>query len=372
MHKFMDFNNPAWRIDMKKNLESPNNKYLQEDLEILANSDIPFKQMEKSSILITGATGLVGMNLVLALMCCNRINNTEIKIYALVRDEKKVQNIYKDLLDREDIEIVIGDVTKEICIDDDIDYIIHCASVTKSEIMVRKPVMTIKTSIEGTDNVLSFAVKKSVKSFVYVSSMEMYGSFEIPSFNVTELQIGNINPLNVRSNYPESKRMCENMCIAYLSEYGVPVKIARLAQTFGAGILPGENRVFAQFARSVIDNRDIVLHTSGKSEGNYCYIRDTISGILIILLKGINGEAYNVSNEKSHTTIADMALLVAKEIADNKIRVIFDIPKTNIYGYASDTKMKLNSSKLKRLGWKPQVGLKESYNRLIGSMESFK
>ena len=100
-------------IDMENNLESPDNKYLQEDLEILANSDIPFKQMENSSILITGATGLVGMNIVLALMCCNRINNIGIKIYALVRDEKKAKNIYKDLIDREDMNIFIGDVTKK-------------------------------------------------------------------------------------------------------------------------------------------------------------------------------------------------------------------------------------------------------------------
>ncbi len=357
---------------MKKNLERPDNRCLQEDLEILANSDIPFKEMENSSILITGATGLVGMNLVLALMCCNRINSTGIKIYALVRDEKKAQDIYKDLLDRKDINIVIGDVTRKICIDDNIDYIIHCASVTKSEIMVKKPVMTIKTSIEGTDNVLSFAVEKSVKSFVYVSSMEMYGSFKIPSFNVTELQIGSINPLDVRSNYPESKRMCENMCIAYLSEYGVPVKIARMAQTFGAGILPGENRVFAQFARSVIENKDIILHTPGKSEGNYCYTRDAVSALLFILLKGINGEAYNVSNEKTHITIAGMASLVASDIANNSIKVIFDIPEENIYGYAAETKMKLNSDKLKELGWKPEVGLKEAYTRLIESMKNCK
>ncbi len=83
---------------MEKNLERPDNRCLQEDLEILANSDIPFKEMENSSILITGATGLVGMNLVLALMCCNRINSTGIKIYALVRDEKKAQDIYKYIL----------------------------------------------------------------------------------------------------------------------------------------------------------------------------------------------------------------------------------------------------------------------------------
>lgn len=138
--------------------------------------------------------------------------------------------------------------------------------------------------------------------------MEMYGSFAEANNNVTETELGYINPLAVRSNYPESKRLCENMCVAFWSEYGVPVKIARLSQTFGAGILSGENRVFAQFARSAIEGKDIVLHTRGLSEGNYCYTRDTIMGLFLILIKGENAEAYNVTNPETHTTIVDTIL----------------------------------------------------------------
>ncbi|MGN1275731.1 MAG: NAD-dependent epimerase/dehydratase family protein, partial [Floccifex sp.] len=219
-------------------------------------------------------------------------------------------------------------------------------------------------------NILELAKEKKSKSVVYVSSMEMYGAFDYLNHDVTENDLGFINPLNLRSNYPESKRLCENMCIAYLSEYDVPVKIARLAQTFGAGILPGENRVFAQFAKSAIKGEDIVLHTKGLSEGNYCYTRDCITGLFTILLKGKNGEAYNVSNPESHTTIADMAKMVAEKIASSEIKVVFDIPKENTFGYASDTKMKLNSDKLQSLGWKPEVSLEESYRRMIEDMIS--
>ena len=146
-------------------------------------------------------------------------------------------------------------------------------------------------------------------------------------------------------------------------------KIARLAQTFGAGILPGENRVFAQFARSAMNGEDIVLHTKGLSEGNYCYTRDAVLGLLTILLEGENGEAYNVANPDSHTTIADMAQMVCEKIGDGKIKVVFDIPESNTYGYAADTKMKLNSDKLQSLGWKPEIGLEEAYRRLIESMK---
>ena len=198
--------------------------------------------------------------------------------------------------------------------------------------------------------------------------MEMYGSFAEFNNNVTETELGYIDPLAVRSNYPESKRLCENLCVAFYSEYDVPVKIARLSQTFGAGILPGENRVFAQFARSAIEGKDIVLHTKGLSEGNYCYTRDTVIGLLLILLNGKNAEAYNVTNPETHTTIADMAKMVCEKLGDNKIKVIFNIPETNMFGYAADTKMKLNSDKLKNLGWMPQIGLEEAYRRMMKSM----
>lgn len=107
----------------------------------------------------------------------------------------------------------------------------------------------------------NLARKKHVEAFVYVSSMEVYGVFSNLGRDVTEEDMGFIDPLSVRSNYPESKRLCENMCVAYYQEYAVPVRIARLAQTFGAGILPGENRVFAQFVRSVMNGNDCIAHT---------------------------------------------------------------------------------------------------------------
>lgn len=272
------------------------------------------------------------------------------------------------MYNRKDLKIVYGDILDEICITEDVDYIIHCASITASKMMVEKPVETIETALHGTKNILDFSVKKKCKSFVYVSSMEVYGSFFSENNNVAEENIGYLNPLKIRSNYPESKRMCENMCIAYMAEYGVPVRIARLAQTFGAGILPGENRVFAQFARSVIRNENIVLHTKGLSEGNYCYTSDTCLALLLLLGKGTNGEAYNISNPATHTTIANMASMVCDKIAENKIKVIFDIPESNTYGYAADTKMRLNIDKMRKLGWVPRVGLEEAYRRLIESM----
>lgn len=336
---------------------------LEEDLKYIANYSLPYEEMKGTTVLVTGATGLIGVSIVRALVAIG-----DIKVIAHVRNREKAEEIYGALLQK-NVELYVDDITKEINVSDNIDYIFHCASITTSKTMIEKPVETICTSVEGTKNILELAKNKKSKSVIYVSSMEMYGAFNNLNHDVTEKDLGYVDNLKIRSNYPESKRLCENMCIAYMSEYNIPVKIARLAQTFGAGILPGENRVFAQFAKSAIKGEDIVLHTKGISEGNYCYTRDCITGLLTILLKGKNGEAYNVSNPESHITIADMAYMVADKIAEGRIKVVFDIPSENKFGYAADTKMKLNSSKLQALGWKPEIGLEEAYKRMILDME---
>lgn len=359
-------------MDLMNNLlyenEAGRDGTLQEDLNYIANCNIPFEKLKGSTIFVTGATGLIGVSLVRALLCVNRIKKLDIQVLAFVRNLDKAKKILGDFLNRKDFVLLVGDVTEKIEVTQKIDYIFHCASITTSKIMISNPVETILTSVEGTKNVLFLAKKHKCTSVVYVSSMEVYGTFKTVHNDVTEEDLGYINPLALRSNYPESKRLCENMCVAFQSEYDIPVKIARLSQTFGAGILAEENRVFAQFARSVMEGKDIVLHTRGMSEGNYCYTRDTIIGLFLILLKGENAGVYNVANPETHVTIVDMAKMVCEKIGNGKIKVVFDIPESNSFGYAADTKMKLNSDKLKKLGWCPQIGLEEAYRRMIQSM----
>lgn len=335
---------------------------LEDDLQYIAKYPLQYERLKKTTVMVTGATGLIGISIVRALIAIG-----DIQVVALVRNIEKANKLYNKY-ERDNIEFIVGDIMHSINVNRKIDWIFHCAAVTTSKLMIEKPVETLFTAIEGTKNILELARKNECKSMVYISSMEMYGTFNNSDIDITEDKIGYIDPLKVRSNYPESKRLCENMCVAYMKEYGVKVKIARLAQTFGAGILPGENRVFAQFAKSVIAGKDIVLHTKGLSEGNYCYTRDCVLGLFIILFCGKNGEAYNVVNPKSHTTIAEMAQLVVDRIANGKIKVVYDIPKDNVFGYAEDTKMRLNSDKLQALGWIPEIGLEDAYKRMIEQM----
>lgn len=346
----------------------PTDNYLLEDLENIADSPLPFGELYGSTVLVTGATGLVGSQAVKALLAMNRLKNAGIKVTALVRNEEKARRMYADSDDGA-LNFLTGDVTEPIGDTVAADYIIHAASPTASKFFVEKPVETIRAAVMGTDHILSFAARAKSKGVVYLSSMEVYGATDPELECVREKDLGYIDILNVRSSYSEGKRICECLCASYAREYGVPVKIARLAQTFGAGIPYEENRVFAQFAKSAINKTDIVLHTRGNSVGNYCYTRDVIKAVLLLLIRGEAGEAYAVANEASNTTIKGMAQMVADEIAGGSIQVVFDIPEDALaYGYAPDTAMRLNSDKLRALGWEPEIGLPETYRRMIGSM----
>ncbi len=342
---------------------------LLEDLELIAASNIDFEYYRDSSVFITGATGLIGSSLAKCFLCCNRLNELNIHIVAAVRSRDKAEAIYGKLLKRNDIELYIGDLIEPVEYRDKIDYIFHTASITTSKIMVEHPVCTIETAYQGSRNVLELAREKQVRGLVYVSSMEVYGKPD-PKLNVVEeTDLGYIDIMNVRSSYSEGKRICECLCTAYASEYKVPVRTARLAQTFGAGVLPSDNRVYVQFAKSAIHLEDIVLHTEGTSEGNYCYTRDVLKALLILGYSGENGQAYNVVNEETHMQIRQMAALVAEKISGGKIAVKFDIPESVLsFGYAPAVKMKLGGAKMRALGWEPEVGLEQMYERMIYDM----
>lgn len=350
--------------------ETKNDPILQEDLENIVASDLPWSAFAGKRVLVTGATGLVGGAVTRALCTANRVRGLGIRLVLPVRSADKARAVFGDLIEREQIELIEGDICRPLRVDGAVDFILHAAAVTDSKLMVTKPAETIMTAIDGTRSVLELAREKHVEGMVYLSSMEAYGKPTVGADKVRETDLGTIDHLTVRSCYPESKRMAECLCACYHAEYGVPVKIARLAQTFGAGISPTENRVFAQFARSLINGTDIVLHTAGDSWGNYCYTAECVSALLFLMINGQSGEAYNVVNEAANLRIREMAELVAG-MSDGAIRVVFDIPEDALqYGYAPSVELHLSGEKLAALGWTAQIGLREMYRRLIASMQA--
>lgn len=311
-----------------------------------------------STYLITGATGYIGS------MVAEKFMREGHRVILLVRNPEKL----KEPL-RQKAGIIIGDVCDTAVwdtISPSVDYVIHCAAPTASAYMVEYPVETAEVIIEGTRNALEFAKRCGGCRLLFLSSMEVYGTMECTDDRkVTEEELGYLDVSLPRSAYPMAKRMAEHMCFAYYKEYGVQSVIARLAQTFGRGVLASDRRVFAQFADSVRNGKDIVLHTKGNSVGNYCDIDDVLAALEVLLEKGVPGQAYNIVNEKNTMTIKEMAELVVDKIANYKINIVFDIPKDNHYGYAADTGLRLSGEKLRKLGWEAQTGLEQMYRNML-------
>ncbi len=343
------------------------NEIFRRDLEeVTADPAIPWNKLAGHTVLVTGATGLIGSTMVSALLYYGFKNKVSIKVLALVRNEEKARKLFQEQrIDcGENLKFVIGDVCALPEISESIDYIIHGASQTASKAFIENPVETIDIAITGTKNMLELAREKKCRSFVYLSSMEVYGYPE-KGHKVTEYQIGALTPLKPRNCYPLSKQLCESICCAYTSEYHVPVRIVRLTQTFGPGVNYHDGRVFAEFARCVINKSDIVLKTAGETERSYVYTMDAVGAILTVLLKGNEGEAYNIANESSYCSIAQMADLVSNL---GGVKVIFDLQDFETLGYAQTLFMDLDTTKIRSLGWIPRVGLINMYRNMIACM----
>lgn len=317
--------------------------------------------------LITGGTGYIGSMIIKEIYIKAESEGEEAKVTAIVRDMDRARQILP-----RGTKLLKADVTDVVSMErikENIDYIIHCAAVTTSAYMVTNPVETADGIVLGTRNILELARRHKIKGMVYLSSMEVYGTVTDIGRTRREDELGEVDVESPRSCYPLGKRMAEHYCHIYNREYEVPVKIARLAQTFGKGVRKSDNRVYMQFARSVVEGRNIVLQTEGRSMGNYCDIEDAIRGIFLVLEYGDNGQVYNVVNEKNTMSIRDMAELVAAEIAKGKVAVYVQSQTSLCTGYASDTKLRLSGEKLRGLGWRPQKDLIGMYKDVIAELE---
>ncbi len=338
---------------------------LKEDIETFRLPEDIIKKLKGSTVIVSGATGLIGSLFVR----CVGYAVKDIHWILPVRNAAKANRLfctstglsrYGEMTIVESSLVNFFNDTKFRA-----DYIVHCACPTNGEEMVRCPVETFLLAVDSTHAALEYSRRHKVRGMVYTSSLEYYGQ-RYDDDLVKEDMTGFIDHSSPRSSYPLGKQAAEYLCVSYATEYDIPVTSARLTQTFGAGIAPDDNRVFAQFARSVIAGSDIVLHTNGRSAKPYCYTTDCIAALAYILIKGTPGNAYNVATPGTYVSIRELAEIFCKSF-NPKINVTI---QSRNQGYAPETHLNLSVDKLLSLGWNPRYNLKEMLSRLVASMQS--
>jgi UDP-glucuronate decarboxylase len=340
---------------------------VREDLErTTAATCVPWNELHGRTVLVTGATGLIGRQLVKTLLWYGIEHDAALRVLALTRDVARARASFAGAFGAgAPLTLVEGEV-ETLRLDQPVDLIVHGASVTSSHDFVTHPVKTIQTALKGTERVLEVAQERGA-SVAYLSSMEVYGAPD-GSRRISESDFDGFDPMLVRNSYPESKRMAEAMCAAYSQDLGVHAKVLRLTQTFGPGVAHDDGRVFASFARSAAEGRDIILHTAGETERSYLYTADAVTAILTVLLRGQDGQAYTAANEDTYCSIRTMADLVARTCGPAPVAVRVESRDGEKLGYAPTLKMNLDTAKLQALGWRPTVGLEEMYRRMIAAM----
>lgn len=336
------------------------------DLDAVLEQPIDFSAFDGKRVLLTGATGLIGSNLVNTLLYYGMRRENPPIVKLLVRNPEKARRIFARQLEQcPSLRLLLGDVTSPRLPETRVDYIIHAASQTASRAMVEQPVETILTTVEGTRNMLELCRRKNAQ-MVYLSSMEVYGT-QPKGKRVTEEDAGALIPTNLRNSYPLSKQLAECLCAGFAAEFGTDVKIIRLAQTFGPGVPLEDNRVFAMIARCAMNGEDVVLNTTGASARSYLYTMDAVSAILTVLLRGEPGEAYTAANEETYCSIAKMAQSVLDTLGNGHQKVVFDLKQNT--AYPDTSYLDLDTSKLCALGWSPRYGLIEMYRNMMEAMK---
>lgn len=339
-------------------------KYKQ-DLQYVASLDIPWEKMKEKAICLSGATGLVGSFLIDVINYKNNHDQLSCTIYALSRNESTAKKRFNYCWNNQYFRYIKWDIQNplgNLKFDLPVDFVLHLASNTHPLQYSTEPIGTILTNIEGTKNMLDFAIGNKSQCMV-ASSNEIYGENRGDVELFDEKYCGYIDCNTLRAGYPESKRCSEALCQAYIQEKDLNVVIPRLTRSYGPTLLKSDTKALSQFLHKAIKGEDIILKSEGNQFYSYLYVADIVSGLFTILLKGEKGEAYNISDISSDIRLKDLAKLVAEYVGR---KVTFDLPDDiESKGYSKATKARLDSTKLKKLGWRPKYDIRVGIERTI-------
>lgn len=335
-----------------------------EDVSYVAGLELPWDKLKNKSVLISGATGLVGSCFIDVIMKRNE-DGMNCKIYALGRNEQRAKERFAYCVGSSLFEFVAYDISQPLVRDDigTVDYVLHLASNTHPVQYSTDPIGTITTNIFGTYNMLEFAHRHNATRCAFTSSNEIYGENRGDVEKFDEHYCGYIDSNTMRAGYPESKRCSEALCQAYIKQKRMDIVVPRPTRSYGPTMLMSDTKAISQFIRKGIAGENIVLKSAGTQFYSYTYVVDAVSGLLTVLLKGECGEAYNIADEASDIMLKDLASIIAGYAGK---KVVFEIPDAlEAAGYSTATKARLDSTKLQGLGWKAKYNITSGMERTI-------
>ena len=336
----------------------------QEDLERITQlGDI--NRLYGKSFMISGATGLIGVCLIDALMHLNK-KGANITIYALGRSREKAALRLGEYFEESNFHFVEREASESLLELPKVDVIIPLASNTHPLAYSKYPIETININVKGAEQALEKALACNAM-VLYPSTVEVYGNARGDD-DFTEDYTGMLNLATSRACYTESKRLSEALCQSYIAERGAQVKIVRLSRVFGPTMLMSDSKASSQFIQKALAGENIVLKSKGEQLFSYTYVADAVGAMLHVLLHGEEGVAYNIANEACNVRLKDFAQLCA-EWADKQ--VVFELPsETEQKGFSIAMRAVLDNSRLKGLNWHPQYVMKDAVYRTLSILKS--
>ena len=340
-----------------------NHEIYKADVDAAADENLSWEKLAGKSLLLTGASGLIGTMIVDVLMKKNHDENLNVTIYAAGRNEKIAAQRFADYASDKNFHFVKMNVNEPITQNFSVDFIIHAASNTHPRLYSSDPINTMMTNFFGTDNLLQFGLKCKIEKFLFLSSVEVYGKTLNDDDVFDEKYCGYIDCNTLRANYPESKRASESLCQAYITQHDMDIVIARPCRIYGGTMRLDDSKAMSEFIMNGVRGENIVLKSEGLPKFSYCYVADCVTGIFYCLLKGKCGEAYNIADSSEILSLREIAEYISS-LAGTK--VIFELPDAvQARGFSKAVRAILTNDKLRGLGWTPKDDTKSGVKKTI-------
>ena len=349
------------------------NRIIRQDLDRITSSEIiHWKRFENKTVLISGANGMLPSYMVETLLFLNEKFGYNVKVIALVRNLEKAKRVFAEYDGNPMLEYLVQDVAMPIKYEGKVNFMVHAASQAAPSYYGVDPVGTFKANTLGTINMLELAKEKNVEGFLFFSTGAIYGDVPGERVLLDERMPGNVNILEVRYCYAESKRAGENACVCYNYQYKVPTKIIRIFHTFGPKVNLNDGRVFSDFCKNILNNENIVLKSDGSAKRCFLYVADAVIAYFKVLLDGEEAKAYNVGGDEAHEiSIKDLSELLVGLYPEKNLKVIQDINKDDLTYTIMRTPQKQVLPKLDRirsLAWDATTDVKDCFMRTIDAL----